>query len=285
MSSALAQLLPDFSQAQPIAVPEAKPKVTTFDPDLTLRRVTPQGRPVPASPAALQAAVAAALTAPAPAKRSPLLVESVADVSEAHEPNFADTWFQAPRKAAQPGHAAPDTPYLRPENRAELIGEAEARGREQGRSEARAEAEATLVHERADFERRFTEARKLWTETEAEALASGFAAALRAFDAELTGRIARLLMPVLTDSLRRQALTELSAALARLLDDPHHAAIRVSGPDDLLTALAERLGPLAGGIEFAPGDATEVHVSADETVIETQIAAWTRLLASAAGES
>ena len=107
----------------------------------------------------------------------------------------------------------------------------------------------------------------------------------RALDASLTERIARLLVPVLTDALRRRALTELGAALSRLLADPHHAAIRVSGPQDLLDGLAARLGPLGAAVAFAPADLPEVQVSADQTVIETQLGAWTRLLSAAIEEA
>ncbi len=72
---------------------------------------------------------------------------------------------------------------------------------------------------------------------------TGFSAALRALDATLSDRIARLLAPVLTDALRRQAMAELSGALARLLGQPQAANVRVSGPEDLLAALAARSAP------------------------------------------
>ena len=107
---------------------------------------------------------------------------------------------------------------------------------------------------------------------------------MRALDADLTRRIGRLLVPVLTDALRRRAVDDLAQALGRLTADPNHAAIRVSGPEDLLAALGQRLGAQADGIAFAPGAAPEVSVVADQTVIETQLAAWTRLLAAAAAD-
>ncbi|WP_245516621.1 hypothetical protein [Methylobacterium segetis] len=172
-----------------------------------------------------------------------------------------------------------------PEDRETLLREAEGRGRALGLADARAEAEARRASDEAAFAARFEAARRRWTETEAEALAAGFSAALRALDSGLTERIARLLVPVLTDALRRRALAELGAALARLLADPHHAAIRVSGPQDLLDALAARLGPLGASVAFAPADLAEVQVSADQTVIETQLGAWTRLLAAAIEEA
>ncbi|MDR7040051.1 hypothetical protein J2X36_004831 [Methylobacterium sp. BE186] len=193
---------------------------------------------------------------------------------------FADAWIRVPRSASAPPASAET-----PEDRETLLREAEARGRALGLADARAEAEARRASDEAAFAARFEAARRRWTETEAEALAAGFSAALRALDSGLTERIARLLVPVLTDALRRRALAELGAALARLLADPHHAAIRVSGPQDLLDALAARLGPLGASVAFAPAALAEVQVSADQTVIETQLGAWTRLLAAAIEEA
>ncbi|GEP03178.1 hypothetical protein [Methylobacterium oxalidis] len=217
-------------------------------------------------------------SAPGPAPAPPPPARAVFPVAPVPNPatdTFADPWIGLTRSG--PG-SAPAEP---PEDREALLREAEARGRARGL----AEAEDRRAAEEAAFAARFEAERRRWSETEAEALAAGFSAALRALDASLTERIARLLAPVLTDALRRRALSELGAALSRLLADPHHAAIRVSGPQDLLDGLAARLGPLGAAVAFAPADLPEVQVSADQTVIETQLGAWTRLLSAAIEEA
>ncbi len=193
--------------------------------------------------------------------------------------------------AAEP--AAVASPFVKPaapkretpEERAALLAAAEERGRQQGLAEAREEAEIARLRAAQAAEARLAEARRHWSEAEAEALADGFAAALRALDATLSDRIARLLVPVLTDALRRQAVTELSGALTRLLAEPQAATIRVSGPEDLLAALAARLGPLSASVSFTTAEIAEVQVSADQTVIDTQLGAWTRLIAAAVAET
>ncbi|MET7247749.1 hypothetical protein ABZT49_30795 [Methylobacterium sp. EM32] len=172
-----------------------------------------------------------------------------------------------------------------PEERAALLAAAEERGRQQGLAEAREEAAIARLHAAQAAEARLAEARRHWSEAEADALADGFAAALRALDATLSDRIARLLVPVLTDALRRQAVAELSGALARLLAEPQAVHVRVSGPEDLLAALAARLGPLAASVSFTAAETAEVQVSADQTVIDTQLGAWTRLIAAAVAET
>ncbi|WP_187371584.1 hypothetical protein, partial [Methylobacterium oryzihabitans] len=142
-------------------------------------------------------------------------------------------------------------------------------------------AEARLAAERAAFAEHLEAERRLWGEAQADPLAAGLAAALSEIEARLADRVAEALVPVLDGVLRLQAVEELRGLLARLLADPAHPAIRVTGPEDLLAALAARLGPEAGAVAFAPADGVEVRVTADRTVIETQLAAWGRRLAAA----
>ena len=183
--------------------------------------------------------------------------------------------------------AEPPPPAAAPvqEDRAALLREAEERGRLLGRAEAAAETaaalEAALPQAEAAAEERLNLARAEWARAEAAILAEGLAAALRGLEERLTDRAARVLLPLLDERLRAQAVDELRAALVRLTADGAKPAIRASGPQDLLAALARALGPLADGIAFAPDEAPEVRVTADETVIETQLAAWGRSLLAA----
>ncbi len=149
------------------------------------------------------------------------------------EDTLSSPWTGLKRSSPTPQAEPAETP----EERAAALAEAEARGLEQGLAQARAEAQAQHEAEREAFAARLAEERARWCEGEAERLAEGFSAALRALDADLTQRIGRLLVPVLSDALRRRALDDLSVALGRLLAEPGQAAIRVSGPEDLLDAL------------------------------------------------
>ncbi|GEL42709.1 hypothetical protein MEX01_33000 [Methylorubrum extorquens] len=217
------------------------------------------------------------------------------------EPDFSGAWFRAP--AAEPAVPAPIEihaelePFLpraaaatlRPaEDREALIAAAEARGREQGRAEAMEEWSAQAALERAAqqalFEEGVAQARRDWTEAQGENLAQGFVAAMQALDATLSDRVARLIAPVLGQALQRQALDELGAALKRILAEPQRAAVQVRGPDDLIAALAARLGG-STGIAFEAAEGPEVTVRAGETVIETELAAWSRLITAAIAEA
>ncbi|MEH3147643.1 MAG: hypothetical protein PGN34_20370 [Methylobacterium frigidaeris] len=206
------------------------------------------------------------------------------------------------RRAAPPAEAASAAVAVAPaparaailtaEEREALLREGEERGRRAALAEAQAAlaaageaAEARLAAERAAFAERLEAERRSWGEAQADPLAAGLSAALGDIETRLADRVAEALVPVLDAVLRRQAADELRAVLARLMADPDHPAIRVAGPEDLLTALAARLGPEAGAVTFVPGDGVEVRVTADRTVIETQLAAWGRRLAAAVEEA
>lgn len=171
------------------------------------------------------------------------------------------------------------------EDREALLRAAEAKGWEQGRADAQAESAAILARARADFDTRLDAIRQDWCHAQADVLAAGFGAAIASLAGTLSERIGPLLVPVLTESLRRQAVEDLSAILSRLLAGGSQGApIQVKGPADLIDAIAGRLGPLGGSVAFTPADTIEVAVQADETLIETQLGAWSHLLAKAVGE-
>lgn len=285
MSAILASILPDFSDTPPSPPPAPAARPLPWTPRRIVRTASPPQSPeeVPSADHAPQAkAPLQPMTVPEALSALQVLVAPLAAeaaVEKGGDP-FANPWAGLKRQAPPPDASPAETP----EERAALLAEAEARGRGLGLAEARAEAEVALAAEREGFAARMAEERMRWSESEAERLAAGFAGALRTLDADLTQRIGRLLVPVLTESLRRRAVDDLAQALGRLMADPNHAAIRVSGPEDLLADLGRKLGPLAGPVTFEPGDVPEVSVVADQTVMETQLAAWTRLLAAAVAE-
>ena len=200
----------------------------------------------------------------------------------------------APRPAprATDGLAAllrkPPVPVETPEDRAAQLRAAEMkgiergleRGRELGRAEAEAETASALACMQADYDARLAEMRQAWCVEEGDRLGVAFADALQALGAGITDRVGHLLVPVLTEALRRQAVDELAQSLARILGESR-APVRVSGPADLLDAVADKLGPFEPAVEFVPAETADVAVQADQTVIETQLGAWGALMADA----
>ncbi|WP_342151286.1 hypothetical protein [Methylorubrum sp. SB2] len=250
MEGLIARLLPEIGQAPPAAAGA---------PDFDGNWFRPASRAKPQAAAPAPVAMPAAPMAP---------VSEIVTPGAIGGPAFA------------PVGLAP-APVRPAEDRAALIAAAEARGHEAGRAEALAEAEERLAQERAAFETRLADARRTWAETEGTVLAGQLASAFAGLDAALSERVARLLAPVLNQALRRQAVEALSHAVTRLLAEPQPAAISITGPEDLIAALSGRLSGLSAAVAFTAADVTEVTVSAGETVIETELSAWGRLIADA----
>ncbi len=146
------------------------------------------------------------------------------------------------------------------------------------RRELDAEHEARLaaLHEEhaAVMAARLDEARRSWVAGEAERLCERLPAAFEALESSIADATARVLFPFLATAARRLAVDDLVASVRQLFRNAGSPAIRVTGPADLLGAIEERLGELAPAVEFAVDDAADVTVSADRTLIATQVGAW-----------
>ena len=99
------------------------------------------------------------------------------------------------------------------------------------------------------------------------------AAALSQLQSEIADGVARILKPFLVLSLRDQVLDALSETMRTVLKDDK-PLLKVSGPEDLLEALRERMGQDEASISYEAAPAVEVSVVADHTVIETRLKAW-----------
>ena len=98
--------------------------------------------------------------------------------------------------------------------------------------------------------------------------------ALADIEQRIADQVARCLKPVLADGIRDKAVSQLSGTLGDLLRKGEYVAISVSGSEDLLASLKSKLGVQNAGLVFTPSDSTDLSVSADETILETRIAAW-----------
>jgi hypothetical protein len=104
---------------------------------------------------------------------------------------------------------------------------------------------------------------------------------LRKIEAEIAAAVARLLKPVLADHAGKDAIAILGAALNQLLMQRPGVKVRISGRADLIEKLGQRFPRLAGA-EFVAGESADIRVEADQTVIETCLAAWVAKLGEGA---
>lgn len=152
---------------------------------------------------------------------------------------------------------------------------------------ASALAEAEVAHaaaldalaERHAAER--DEDRAAWAAAEGAALADGLRAGCAALEAALADGVAAALEPLLDEALRVAAVAGLRDAIADLVLAGTGGVIAVAGPQDLLDGLRaslSRVGIAEEGVRFAPSEAAEVTVKADNSTIETRLEAWASAL-------
>ena len=154
------------------------------------------------------------------------------------------------------------------------LDEAFARGEAAARIIADAEHDRKLAEAIARAEAQHAAERALWTGEQADALAARLSAAVQALEARIADMVGRVLTPFLTAELRSRSVEALAESIGALLSGGNHPALCISGPDDLLSALRERLGVGPVAVDWQPNGQVEVTVTAEDSVIETEIQSW-----------
>ncbi len=145
-----------------------------------------------------------------------------------------------------------------------------------------AEGDAKLAEERVRSAIRLGEERAKWSDQQAVAIVSGFEAACREIESNIASSVARILLPFLADAVRDKAIGSLVEQIAVLTGSSSVPAFKVTGPSDLLDLVKTQLeASRRTGIVYEAAETLEVRVVADQTVIETQIAAWSERLKEA----
>lgn len=189
-----------------------------------------------------------------------------------------------PVHSGPPGPSAIRSVATSPVSEAILAAEvaaAERRGREEARKAAQAEAQERLLDAERRFEERIAAERLRWTTEQAERLCGEIGSAVSQLGTSISGAVAGILAPFVSDAVRAEAVAELAKATEVILSGRHDISLRISGPGDLLGALRARLGDNAAGIEFVPGPVSEVRVVGGSTLVETQLRAWAEQLRQA----
>lgn len=190
------------------------------------------------------------------------------------------TDFGSDRDAGQPIRIELDAPadeevlVATAEQLAAEVGQAHARGVEEGRAEAARDYEQKLAEQQSAFEAQLSRERQAWIADTGERLAGQLTTGLADLARSQADTTVQLLEPFLAARIREQALAEIRANLEVLLAKNDIVTIDVSGPEDLLEELRERLSGTAATVSYTPGSAADVRIAVDQTVFETRIADW-----------
>ncbi|RZN09144.1 hypothetical protein CWO91_19030 [Bradyrhizobium genosp. SA-3] len=172
----------------------------------------------------------------------------------------------------QPPSPAPEAPPVN------LLDDAYRRGHAAGV----AEGEARLAEERVRSAIRLGEERAKWSDQQAATIVNGFETACREIETNIASSVARILLPFLTEAVRDKAIESLVEQIAALTGNSPVPVFKVTGPSELLNLVKAQLDKARRtGIAYEAADTFEVRVVADQTVIETQISAWSEHLKEA----
>ncbi|MCB8823548.1 hypothetical protein [Microvirga rosea] len=167
---------------------------------------------------------------------------------------------------------------------AELVRNAEARVRDEERAVADRALKAALETARSEADDMLKAARSKWVAEAAEKLSQDLSTGFADLFDVLGNKIAHVLVPFLSESLRVQAVSDFSDALSLLCK--HEAVkITVSGPADLIEAVREKIGALEYNVEYVPGSGPDLKLTADDTVVEAQLSTWISRMADAVRSS
>lgn len=145
-----------------------------------------------------------------------------------------------------------------------------------------AESDARIAEERVRSAIRLGEERAKWSDQQAVTIVSGFEAACREIETNIASSVARILLPFLADAVRDKAIGSLVEQIGALTGNSPVPVFKVTGPSELLDLVKTQLQTARRtGIEYEAADTFEVRVIADQTVIETQITAWSERLKEA----
>jgi hypothetical protein len=157
--------------------------------------------------------------------------------------------------------------------------EAYIRGVLEGRAAAQAEYGAQLQQQAAAAEQRLKSERERWVADEGSRLSVLIGTSLEGIGTRVAEQVARILKPFLRDKVRQRAMTELVSALDALLIKGDYSKITVSGPRDLIGVVRTHLDGRAGSIAFLVSEqASDISVTADETILETRIGSWAQAI-------
>jgi flagellar biosynthesis/type III secretory pathway protein FliH len=148
-----------------------------------------------------------------------------------------------------------------------------------GHAAGLAEGDARVAEERVRSAIRLGEERSKWSDQQAVAIVNGFEAACRELETNIASSVARILLPFLADAVRDKAIESLVEQIAALTGNAPVPVFKVTGPRELLDLVRTQLeASRRTGIQYEAADTFEVRVVADQTVIETQISAWSERL-------
>jgi hypothetical protein len=145
-----------------------------------------------------------------------------------------------------------------------------ANGAEEFRLELAARTEAMEARFKAELEA----ARKSWVEEVGEDLAGLISEALTGIEHRVGQSLQDIMLPFVDTLIPQAAVVEFMAILKKALQDDFEGALCLSGPNDMVAAVKDKLGSRKFEIVCEPSACLELRAKSKDFVISTRIKAW-----------
>jgi hypothetical protein len=152
------------------------------------------------------------------------------------------------------------------------------RGLSAGYATARTEYERKLNDEREKFETRLGEERSDLLNETAARIADNIEDVGKQLEARIAGVTARILEPLISSAVQRQAAASFVEKLSSITGDSRRPLLRITGPSELIELVRSKLGARLIAVELRAEPVAEVSVVVDQTVLETQVKIWAERL-------
>jgi len=159
----------------------------------------------------------------------------------------------------------------------ERIADAYARGLEEGRRLAEVEAAAQLEHQMAVWEKGTAEARDAWCADAGASISVQIAAAFGALEDNIAAAAERVLLPLVSQTARTEAVQQLRTIIADLAATNPGIGLQISGPEDLLAIVRDTLPASIAEPVYTVTDTTDIQIKAGASLLQTRIASWLKV--------
>lgn len=152
------------------------------------------------------------------------------------------------------------------------------RGRSEGYAAALAELEQRLEQEKQTLAAQAAEERQQLLGEIATRLAGDIAELGNQLQERIAGVTARLLEPLISNDVQKQAIATFIEHLSSITTDSRRPVLRITGPSELLEMIRAKLGVRAIALDLRAGPDAEASIVIDQVVIETRLKIWSERL-------
>lgn len=157
-------------------------------------------------------------------------------------------------------------------NIAAALADGYARGVQAGRHECQTEYEAQIADLEKAFDERLADARDQWIRNFSEKAIGELSSVKADLAQSLSDHVAQILEPLVTKSLRENAISSLIAAANHAIDDG--SKIRIRAPQEVVQQIKDGLANAGAKFEWDISKRPEIILQIDNTKIQLIFESW-----------